>query len=130
MPVPGTLKRRPFDQHEIAVLLKAQFDLPENEALVYLKLVETREMGLESIANHMGMSMNDVAQITKSMLSRGLIIEAPGKTSTFIALHPRMMLTNLFKIYEKEIVSSLRERRATVDKVVVLLTPVFEERES
>ncbi len=130
MPVPGTLKRRPIDQREIAVLLKAQFGLPESEALVYLKLVETREMGLDGIAKHMVMSMNEVAQIAKSMVIRGLIIEAPGKEATFIALHPRMMLTNLFKTYEKEIVGSLRERRATIDKVVVLLTPVFEERES
>ena len=129
MPVPGTLKKRPFDQHEVARLLKAQFSLPENEAMVYLKLVETHEMGLEGIAAHMGMSMNEIASITKSMLDRGLIIEAPGRPSTFIALHPRMMLTNLFKTYEKEVVGALRERRATVDKVVVLLTPVFEERE-
>ncbi len=39
-----------------------------------------------------------------------------------------MMLTNLFKIYERDLVGALRERRATVDRVVNLLTPVYEER--
>ncbi len=43
-------------------------------------------------------------------------------------MHPRMTLTNLFKVYEKEVVLSLRERRATVDRVVNLLTPIYEER--
>jgi len=41
-----------------------------------------------------------------------------------------MVLTNLFKMYEKEVVSSLRERRTTVDRLVVLLIPVYEETES
>ncbi len=62
------------------------------------------------------------------MIGRGLIIEAPGTPRRFAPLHPRMTLTNLFKVYEKEVVLSLRERRATVDRVVNLLTPIYEER--
>jgi sugar-specific transcriptional regulator TrmB len=64
------------------------------------------------------------------MLSRGLVIEAAGAPRRFAPLHPRMMLTNLFKIYEKEIVQTLRERRATVDRVVNMLIPVYEDRET
>jgi len=37
-------------------------------------------------------------------------------------------LTNIFKIYEKDLVQSLRDRRATVDRVVNLLIPIYEER--
>jgi sugar-specific transcriptional regulator TrmB len=64
------------------------------------------------------------------MLRRGLIIEAIGVPKRYAPLHPRMTLTNLFKIYEKELVQSLRDRRATVDRVVNLLIPVYEERNS
>ena len=63
-----------------------------------------------------------------SMLARGLIIEATGTTKRYAPLHPRMTLTNLFKIYEKDVVQALRDRRVTVDRVVNLLIPVYEER--
>jgi len=39
-----------------------------------------------------------------------------------------MTLTNLFKTYEKDVVQALRDRRVTVDRVVNLLIPVYEER--
>jgi len=63
-----------------------------------------------------------------SMLSRGLIIEASGTSKRYAPLHPRMILTNLFKTYEKDVVQALRDRRGTVDRVVNLLIPVYEER--
>jgi sugar-specific transcriptional regulator TrmB len=128
MPVPGSLKRILFDHREVARLLETQFSLPEKEALAYLKLVETRSMSLKDIAGSIGIDQPEASMLVRSMLSRGLIIEGPGPSSTFIPLHPRMMLTNLFKIYEKDVVGALRERRATVDRVVNLLTPVYEER--
>ena len=128
MPAPGSLKRRPFDAHDIARLLHGEFRLPENETLAYLKLVETREMAPEDIASHMGITTNEASELGKSMISKGLIIKAPGPALRYVALHPRMMLTNLFKIYEKDAVAALRERRATGDRVVNLLTPVYEDR--
>jgi hypothetical protein len=62
------------------------------------------------------------------MIERGLIIVATGTPKRFAPLHPRMTLTNIFKIYEQGLVQSLRDRRATVDRVVNLLIPVYEER--
>jgi len=64
------------------------------------------------------------------MISRGLIIRAPGSEEAFSPLHPRMTMTNIFKIYEKMVVQDLRDRRATVDRVVNLLTPIFDERKN
>ncbi len=128
MPVPGSLKKISFDHSEIARLLETQFSLPEKEALAYLKLLETGNMSLEDIASSIDIGQTEASVLVRNMVSRGLIIEAPGPGSTFIPLHPRMMLTNLFKIYERDLVGALRERRATVDRVVNLLTPVYEER--
>ena len=127
MPVPGSLKKRPFDHDEIARLLQAQFSLPESETLAYLKLVETRDLALPDIAACLGISENDTSAVVRSMVSRGLIIEATGTPQRFVPLHPRMMLTNLFKVYEADVVKALRERRATVDRVVNILTPVYED---
>jgi len=39
-------------------------------------------------------------------------------------------MTNIFKIYEKMVVQDLRDRRATVDRMVNLLTPIFDERKN
>jgi hypothetical protein len=41
-----------------------------------------------------------------------------------------MTMTNIFKIYEKTVVQDLRDRRATVDRMVNLLTPIFDERKN
>ncbi len=130
LPVPGTLKKRPFEALDVARQLLAQFGLPEKEGLAYLKLVETGGMSHEDIAGSLGLTGEDVSSLVKSMIERGLAIESSRDPSSLIPLHPRMVLTNLFKMYEKEVVSSLRERRTTVDRLVVLLIPVYEETES
>ena len=64
------------------------------------------------------------------MVSRGLIIRSAGSPPRFTPLHPRMTLTNIFKMYEKDVVQGLRDRRATVDRLVNILTPVYEERKN
>jgi sugar-specific transcriptional regulator TrmB len=128
MPVPGSIKRVAFDEREIARLLETQFSLPAIETLAYLKLLETHDMTLKNIATALGISEREASSLMQSMVSKGLIIESPRTPLGFAALHPRMTLTNLFKTYEKEVVLGLRERRATVDRIVNLLTPIYEER--
>src|SRR6266550_279176 len=100
MPVPGSLRKMPVDEDQIAELLLRQFNLPREET----------------------------KGLVASMIERGLIIEATGTPKRYAPLHPRMTLTNIFKIYEKDLVQSLRDRRATVDRVVNLLIPIYEER--
>lgn len=128
MPVPGTLKRQPINPNEIARLLEAQFGIPLLETLAYLQLVEKEKIGVNELAATLALSKAEAHDLFQSMKLRGLIIQAPESENAFSALHPRMTLTNIFKLYEKEIVQSLRDRRTTVDRVVNLLTPVYEER--
>lgn len=75
-----------------------------------------------------GITANDAGSLLERMVSRGLIIRGSSTPPSFVPLHPRMTLTNIFKLYEKEVVQGLRDRRATVDRVVNLLTPIYEER--
>lgn len=130
MPVPGSLKRRPVDEEEIAQLLSSQFELPLDETLAYLKLLDTSDLTLDQLSERMGMDREKASALIANMAKRGLVIEATGTPTRFAPLHPRMMLTNVFKIYEKGLVQMLRDRRATVDRVVNLLTPVYEDREA
>ncbi|HEX4921763.1 MAG TPA: helix-turn-helix domain-containing protein [Candidatus Bathyarchaeia archaeon] len=130
MPVPGSLKRRPIDEKSIAETLSSQFKVPNEEVVAYLKLLDTSDLTLQQLSEKLAIDEVRASTLVSSMLSRGLIIEASGTSKRFAPLHPRMMLTNLFKILEKELVQTLRDRRATVDRVVNLLIPVYEERET
>jgi len=130
MPVPGSLKRQPIDKNEIAQLLERQFNLPKPETLAYLQMLERTSVGVDELAETLALSSGEIRNLLQTMISRGLIIRAPGSEEAFSALHPRMTMTNIFKIYEKMVVQDLRDRRATVDRMVNLLTPIFDERKN
>ena len=128
MPVPGSLRKMPIDEGQIAELLSRQFNLPTEETRAYRKLLDTSDLTLEQLAKELNLTQEGTGALVTSMIERGLIIEATGTPKRFAPLHPRMTLTNIFKIYEQGLVQSLRDRRATVDRVVNLLIPVYEER--
>src|SRR6267143_2075521 len=130
MPVPGSLKRRPINENEIAQVLERQFNLPTLETRAYLQMLERTSVGVDELAETLAVSKEKTKGLLQTMISRGLIIEAPGSKDAFSALHPRMTMTNIFKIYEIDLVQSLRDRRATVDRMVNLLTPIYEEKKA
>jgi sugar-specific transcriptional regulator TrmB len=128
MPVPGSLKRQPINEDEIANLLERQFNLPTLETRAYLQMLERNSVRVDELAETLALSKSETQDLLQMMISRGLIIRAPGSEEAFSPLHPRMTMTNIFKIYEKMVVQDLRDRRATVDRMVNLLTPIFDER--
>jgi sugar-specific transcriptional regulator TrmB len=128
MPIPGSLRKMPIDEGQIAELLSRQFNLPREETRAYLKLLDTSDLTTEELAEQLNLTGGVTAALVARMMERGLIIEATGTPKRYAPLHPRMTLTNIFKIYEKDLVQSLRDRRATVDRVVNLLIPIYEER--
>ena len=101
MPVPGSLRRRPIDQDEIAKLLSLKFSLPKEETLAYLKLLETTDMTLDQLSSALAMPVEMMGSIVGSMVTKGLVIERTGSPKRYSPLHPRMTLTNIFKVYEK-----------------------------
>jgi sugar-specific transcriptional regulator TrmB len=128
MPIPGSLRRMPIDEGQIAELLSRQFNLPTEETRAYLKLLDTSDLSIEELSKELSLTDEASSALVARMIERGLIIEATGTPKRFAPLHPRMTLTNIFKIYEQGLVQALRDRRATVDRVVNLLIPVYEER--
>jgi len=130
MPVPGSLKRQPINMDEIAQLLERQFRLPTLETRAYLQMLERNSVEVDELAETLALSKSETQDLLRTMISRGLIIRAPGSEEAFSPLHPRMTMTNIFKIYEKMVVQDLRDRRTTVDRMVNLLTPIFDERKN
>jgi len=130
MPVPGTLKKTAINEQELVKLLQDKFNIDPLVTRTYLRLVQYGEISLPDIAKMLDKRVEEVGDLLDKMLSQGLVIRTAGTVSKYTALHPRMSMTNIFKVYEKELVQNLRDRRATLDRVVNLLTPVFEDRES
>ena len=128
MPVPGSLKRIPVDEGKVIQLLEAQFSIHPIETRAYLRLLEGHDMTLQELAASLDLSSEQTLALMERMIGNGLVIQATGTEMRFSPLHPRMTLTNIFKVYEKGVVDALRERRATVDRVVNLLIPIYEER--
>ena len=127
--MPGTLRKRPIDEVEIASVLERQFNLPHIETRAYLKLLSSSKLTLQELAEELGVTGVESASLADQMIEKGLAIRASGSVEKLLPLHPRLVLTNIFKMYEKDLVQSLRDRRATVDRVVNLLTPIYEEHE-
>jgi sugar-specific transcriptional regulator TrmB len=130
MPVPGSLKRQPINRDDIAQLLERQFNLPAMETHAYLQMVGRSSIEVDELAETLALSKGETRDLLQSMITRGLIIHTPGSQGAFSPLHPRMTMTNIFKIYEKMVVQDLRDRRATADRIVNLLTPIFDERKN
>ena len=130
MPVPGTLKKTAINEQELVKLLQDKFNIDPLVTRTYLRLVQHAEISLPDIAKVLDKRTEEVEDLLDKMLSQGLLIKNAGTVSKYTALHPRMSMTNIFKVYEKELVQNLRDRRAALDRVVNLLTPVFEDREA
>jgi len=128
MPVPGTLRRRPVDENEIARLLEDQFKIKPLESRAYLRLLEGHDLTLHELALELDIPLSETQALMERMIASGLVIHAASQEAKFSPLHPRMTMTNIFKTYEKEIVLALRQHRATVDRVVNMLEPIYDER--
>jgi len=128
MPVPGSLKRQPVNEIELAELLEREFEIKPLETRAYMKLLEGHDMTLHELSLEIGLPLAETQALMERMLSSGLVIRARGSEARFAPLHPRMTMTNIFKVYEKRLVDALRNHRATVDRVVNMLTPIYEER--
>lgn len=110
--------------------MEIQFKVPKDETRAYILLVETGDLTVDEIADLLSQPGQDVKALFERMVQRGLIIRSTGEPPRFTPLHPRMTLTNIFKMYEQDVVQGLRDRRATVDRVANLLTPIYEERKA
>ena len=86
-------------------------------------------MSPEELAKSRNMGVPEANEVLDRMVLHGLAIRSSGTPQRYAALHPRMTMTNIFKVYESNLVITLRDRRAALDRIVNILTPVFEEKE-
>ncbi|MEE8186278.1 MAG: helix-turn-helix domain-containing protein [Nitrososphaerales archaeon] len=102
-------------------------DVREEEAKVYLHLMENGEMETHDIADALEMSNEDLSRILKILLDKGFIINHP-PPSSYTPLHPRMALTNAYQLIQQEYDKRLKEKRLMVDQISFLLEGIYEKR--
>jgi hypothetical protein len=62
--------------------------------------------------------------IAESLSARGmLILDSRGRS--YLPVHPRMALSNLFRAYEERLVRQRKEKRLLVDKLTLELIPLM-----
>jgi len=92
-------------------------NLTLREVKCYLTLLkEENGLSLEEIEILIG---EDVKSTLQALEDKGLVIK--GKGDKYLALHPRMALTNAWKIYEDKVLKDLIRKRREVDKLVLIL---------
>jgi hypothetical protein len=63
-------------------------------------------------------------EVAKSLGARGmLILDAKGQS--YLPVHPRMALSNLFRAYEERLTRQRKEKRLLVDKLTIELIPLM-----
>ena len=60
----------------------------------------------------------------ESLSARGMLI-LDAKGGSYLAVHPRMALSNLFRAYEERAVRQRKEKRLLVDKLTLELIPLL-----
>jgi hypothetical protein len=92
-----------------------QLEIPLEEAELYVAtLVEGRCRPSDAGAK----------RAAESLSARGMLI-LDGKGDSYLAVHPRLALSNLFRAYEERLVRLRKEKRLFVDRLTLELLPLL-----
>ena len=105
----------PRELHALAGEIREVLGIPSEEAELYVTaLVEG------------GCYPSDLrtSAAAASLSARGMfILDSDGKT--YLAVHPRLALSNLFRAYEEKALRERKEKRLLVDKLTLELIPLL-----
>jgi len=105
----------PRDPGALAQLLHEALEIPAEEARLYVDaLIEGRYVAADAGGR----------AAAESLAGRGmLILDAKGES--YLAVHPRMAISNLFRAYEERMVRQRKEKRLLVDRLTLELIPLM-----
>jgi hypothetical protein len=105
----------PRDKGSLVRDIHEALEIPMEEADLYVStLMEGRFLARDA-------KMKEVAG---SLLARGMLI-LDAKGGSYLAVHPRMALSNLFRAYEERAIRQRKEKRLLVDKLTLELIPLL-----
>ena len=101
----------PRDLAAVVTEVSQALEIPQDEARLYGKAISTGKL-TPGDARTEGLA--------RSLFARGmLIVDASGKS--YLPVHPRMALSNLFRAYEERAIRERKEKRLLVDRLTLEL---------
>jgi hypothetical protein len=105
----------PKDARSLAQDISGALEIPMEEAELYVSaIMEGRFTPKDA----------KTKAVAESLSSRGMLI-LDAKGSSYLAVHPRMALSNLFRAYEERAVRQRKEKRLLVDRLTLELIPLL-----
>ena len=105
----------PRDPRTLAEQVHEALEIPVEEAELYVSaLAEGHYVPTEARGKAMA----------ESLSARGMmILDAKGRS--YLAVHPRMAISNLFRAYEERMARQRKEKRLLVDRLTLELIPLM-----
>ncbi len=100
--------------------LVRQLELSSAEAELYMQAIDEAKIDEGVILDPEKKTLVD------SLLSKGMLIRGAGKRE-FVPVHPRLAVSNLFRIYEERAITERKRRRLSADRLTLELIPIYEK---
>lgn len=104
----------PRDQGALAKEVSAALEIPAGEAELYVSALVAGRCEADGPR----------AAEAKSLAARGMLI-LDSKGRSYLPVHPRLALSNLFRAYDERMVRQRKERRLLVDRLTLELIPLM-----
>jgi hypothetical protein len=105
----------PRDKGSLVRDIHVALEIPEEEAELYVSTLTGGQCVPKDAKSK---------AVADSLSARGMLI-LDAKGGSYLAVHPRMALSNLFRAYEERAVRQRKERRLLVDKLTLELIPLL-----
>lgn len=107
----------PRDAGSLVLDIHRALDVPQPEVELYVAAL--RGGGWEP-------KDPEARALAETLVSRGLLVRA-ARGNSYLAVHPRMALSNLFRAYEERAAMQRKQKRLLVDKLTLELIPLLPE---
>lgn len=109
------LENMPRDRREVSEEIARALEIPKEEAGLYVAaLTEGKLVPRDEVEKRLAVSLS----------ARGMLIQGAAGNS-YLPVHPRLALSNLFRAYEEKLVRQRKEKRLLVDRLTLELIQLF-----
>jgi Sugar-specific transcriptional regulator TrmB. len=116
-----------LDEKNIKEIFINELNFTPEEVDAYIFMLKAKEFSAFNLSEQLKLDDAKVSLILDKFMKYGLIIRSID--NKYKCLHPRMGLTNVYKIWEQDLIATMRRKRAKIELLVRNLTSKFENNE-
>jgi hypothetical protein len=98
----------------VAERLVSELGLSEEEAQTYVEALKLRKISIDPSAN-----------VGETLVAKGMLIRS-SNGKAYVPLHPRLAVSNQFRMYQEGIIRQMKEKRLAIDKLTLELIHLYE----